>query len=377
MRLAASLCVLATLGIAASANIPLRDSALNLRSTAFVPGAPSVLSRLGSKSFVCKGRACNAPRAAVFRAPLLRSVPTMVAAPERADVLVDDAVSRFVKSRGGNLPIRKILIANNGMAATKSILSMRQWAYMQLGDERAIKFVAMATPEDLNANAEFVRLADSFVEVPGGKNSNNYANVDLIVRTAMEQGVDAVWPGWGHASENPRLPNTLRDNGIKFIGPTGPVMAVLGDKIAANILAQTAKVPSIPWSGSFGGPDDGPLVAELNAEGVVLEEMLKKAMVTTGVIPEEIFKKAMVTTVDEACVSAERIGYPVMLKASEGGGGKGIRMSDNEAELRNNFVQVGNEVQNEVPGSPMFMMQLCKNARHLEVQIVGDEHGNA
>lgn len=64
-----------------------------------------------------------------------------------------------------------------------------------------------------------------------------------------EQGVDAVWPGWGHASENPQLPTRLTDNGIKFIGPTAPVMSVLGDKIAANILAQTAKVPSIPWSG--------------------------------------------------------------------------------------------------------------------------------
>lgn len=63
------------------------------------------------------------------------------------------------------------------------------------------------------------------------------------------QGVDAVWPGWGHASENPKLPTSLASRGIKFIGPTAPVMSVLGDKIAANILAQTAKVPSIPWSG--------------------------------------------------------------------------------------------------------------------------------
>lgn len=61
--------------------------------------------------------------------------------------------------------------------------------------------------------------------------------------------MDAVWPGWGHASENPNLPTNLAANGIKFIGPTAPVMSVLGDKIAANILAQTAKVPSIPWSG--------------------------------------------------------------------------------------------------------------------------------
>lgn len=200
--------------------------------------------------------------------------------------------------------------------------------------------------------------ADSFVEVPAGSNKNNYANVDVIVDIAVREGVDAVWPGWGHASENPKLPNTLKEKDIKFIGPTGPVMYVLGDKIAANILAQTADVPSIPWSGSFGGDNDGPLKAELNDEGT---------------IPDEIFRKAQVTTIEEALEASRKIGFPVMLKASEGGGGKGIRMSDNEEELRSNFIQV----QNEVPGSPMFMMQLCKNARHLEVQIVGDQHGNA
>jgi acetyl-CoA carboxylase/biotin carboxylase 1 len=78
---------------------------------------------------------------------------------------------------------------------------------------------------------------------------NNYANVDLIVDIAVAQKVDAVWPGWGHASENPRLPSTLKERGIQFIGPSAAVMSALGDKISANILAQTAKVPSIPWSG--------------------------------------------------------------------------------------------------------------------------------
>jgi acetyl-CoA carboxylase/biotin carboxylase 1 len=270
------------------------------------------------------------------------------------------ALEDYVKARGGNLPIQKVLIANNGMAATKSILSMRQWAYMELGDENAIKFVAMATAEDLKANAEFVRLADTFVEVPAGKNLNNYANVDIITKVAQEQGVDAVWPGWGHASENPKLPNTLKEMGIKFIGPPGPVMSVLGDKIAANILAQTAGVSSIPWSGSYGGPDDGPLQAELNAEGT---------------IPDEIFEKATCRSVEEAVEAAKYIGYEngIMIKASEGGGGKGIRFVDNEEDLRNAYVQVSNEV----VGSPIFLMQLCKNARHIEVQIVGDEHGNA
>ena len=286
---------------------------------------------------------------------LEQTAPGTIDAPTSIHSLDD-----YVKNRGGDRVIRKVLIANNGMAATKSILSMRQWAYMTLGDERAIQFVAMATPEDLKANAEFVRLADSFVEVPGGSNANNYANVDVICRIAQEQGVDAVWPGWGHASEKPKLPETLTALGIKFIGPTAPVMSVLGDKIAANILAQTAKVPSIPWSGSYGGENDGPLQANLNEQGT---------------IPEEIFEKATCRSVEEAVEAAKRIGYEngIMIKASEGGGGKGIRFVDNEEDLKNAYIQV----QNEVVGSPIFLMQLCKNARHLEVQIVGDQHGNA
>lgn len=276
------------------------------------------------------------------------------------DVPTFRSLDEYVTDRGGDRVIRKVLIANNGMAATKSILSMRQWAYMTLGDEKALTFVAMATPEDLRANAEFVRLADYFVEVPAGKNLNNYANVDVIARVAKEQNVDAVWPGWGHASEKPALPETLTKLGIKFIGPTAPVMSVLGDKIAANILAQTAKVPSIPWSGSFGGPNDGPLEANLTPQGT---------------IPDNVFQQATCHSVEEAKRVAERIGYEegLMIKASEGGGGKGIRLIYSPQELENAFIQV----QNEVIGSPIFIMKLCTNARHIEVQIVGDQHGNA
>eukprot|EP00612_Vaucheria_litorea_P002853 CAMPEP_0171460884 /NCGR_PEP_ID=MMETSP0945-20130129/5573_1 /TAXON_ID=109269 /ORGANISM="Vaucheria litorea, Strain CCMP2940" /LENGTH=2045 /DNA_ID=CAMNT_0011987159 /DNA_START=270 /DNA_END=6407 /DNA_ORIENTATION=+ len=261
------------------------------------------------------------------------------------------ALQDYLMRRGGTHLIKKILIANNGMAATKAIISMRQWCYLELGNEKSIEFIVMATPEDLLANAEFIRLADGIVEVPGGSNRNNYANVDLIVELAKKQGVDAVWPGWGHASENPALPKKLSQNGIQFIGPTSSVMAVLGDKIGANILAQTADVPSIPWSG------DG-LTADLTEQGT---------------IPEEIFNKARVSSLSEAIIAARRIGFPVMVKASEGGGGKGIRMSNSEDELTNHFLQV----QNEVVGSPIFMMQLCTGARHIEVQIVGDEYGNA
>jgi acetyl-CoA carboxylase/biotin carboxylase 1 len=292
--------------------------------------------------------------------PLFMSAVEEAVTTTNGSYLTTKSIEQYVEERGGSLPIRKVLIANNGMAAAKSIQSMRQWAYMELGDERAIQFVAMASPEDLKANAEFVRLADTYVVVPSGKNSNNYANVDLIVKIAAEQGVDAVWPGWGHASEKPELPTKLMAAGIKFIGPTAPVMAVLGDKIAANILAQTAKVPSIPWSGSFGGENDGPLVAVLNDEGT---------------IPTDIFEQATCRNVQEAIEAAEKIGYEngIMIKASEGGGGKGIRFVENAKDLETAYIQV----QNEVIGSPIFIMQLCKNARHLEVQIVGDEHGNA
>ena len=290
-------------------------------------------------------------RLAPITATTLDSALDVPLGPSKTSLKNKASMEEWVKKKGGKRVIQKILIANNGMAATKSILSMRQWAYMTFGDEKAIEFVAMASREDMDANAEFIRLADTFVEVPSGSNKNNYANVDLIVKIAVEQGVDGVWPGWGHASENPKLPNSLKANGIQFIGPTGPVMAALGDKVSANILAQTAEVPSIPWSG------DG-ITSALNSEGV---------------IPKDVFDSACVFTVEDALKSAEKIGFPIMIKASEGGGGKGIRMAKDVEELKTNFIQV----QNEVVGSPIFMMQLCSEARHLEVQIVGDEYGNA
>eukprot|EP00434_Breviolum_minutum_P044305 symbB.v1.2.039556.t2/scaffold6638.1/size16554/1 len=257
-------------------------------------------------------------------------------------------LATYVKERQGKRVIRKILISNNGMAAAKAILSMRRWTFIEFGSEQIITFVAMATQDDLNANAEFIRMADSFIEVPSGKNVNNYANVDLICRIAQEQQVDAVWPGWGHASENPKLPAKLKELGITFIGPPSGVMAALGDKIAANILAQTAKVPSIPWSG------DG-LTCELTAEGEV---------------PDDVFQKAMVKTVEDAMERAKSIGFPIM--ASEGGGGKGIRKATSMEELKVAFTNV----QAEVPGSPIFLMRMVSKARHLEIQILGDEYGN-
>ena len=89
-----------------------------------------------------------------------------------------------------------VLVANNGLAAVKFIRSIRSWAYKTFGNERAVALVVMATPEDMRIDAEHIRMADQFVEVPGGSNNNNYANVALIVEVADRANVDAVWPGW-------------------------------------------------------------------------------------------------------------------------------------------------------------------------------------
>ena len=112
----------------------------------------------------------------------------------------------------------QVLIANNGIAAVKCMRSIRRWSYEMFKNERAVRFVVMVTPEDLKANAEYIKMADQYVPVPGGTNNNNYANVELIVDIAMRTQVQAVWAGWGHASENPKLPELLHKKEIAFIG---------------------------------------------------------------------------------------------------------------------------------------------------------------
>ena len=121
-----------------------------------------------------------------------------------------DSVDSYVSFCEGDHAIKKILIANNGIGATKAIRSIRKWAFEIFGDERKIRFVVMATPEDMKANAEYIRMADEVVDVPGGSNNNNYANINLICQIAERVEVDAVMPLWGHASENPNLPNSIK-----------------------------------------------------------------------------------------------------------------------------------------------------------------------
>ncbi|KAJ0732929.1 putative ligase [Helianthus annuus] len=261
------------------------------------------------------------------------------------------AIDEFCYALGGNKPIHSILIANNGMAAVKFIRSVRTWSYETFGSDKAILLVAMATPEDMRINAEHIRIADQFVEVPGGTNNNNYANVQLIVETAEITHVDAVWPGWGHASEIPELPDALVAKGIIFLGPPASSMAALGDKIGSSLIAQAADVPTLPWSGSH------------------VKIVAESCLVT---IPDDVYRKACVYTTEEAIASCQVVGYPAMIKASWGGGGKGIRKVHNDEEVKALFKQV----QGEVPGSPIFIMKVASQSRHLEVQLLCDQHGN-
>ncbi|XP_048833144.1 acetyl-CoA carboxylase isoform X2 [Brienomyrus brachyistius] len=266
--------------------------------------------------------------------------------------------AEFITRFGGNRVIDKVLIANNGIAAVKCMRSIRRWSYEMFRNERAIRFVVMVTPEDLKANAEYIKMADHYVPVCGGPNNNNYANVELIVDIAKRIPVQAVWAGWGHASENPKLPELLQKAGIGFLGPSGKAMWALGDKVASSIVAQSANIPILPWTGS-----------ELRVERTEEEQQLGHVIS----VPPELYLQGCVRDVDEGLAGAEKIGYPVVIKASEGGGGKGIRQVDKAED----FASLFRQVQAEVPGSPIFVMQLAQHARHLEVQILADQYGNA
>src|SRR5271156_1099385 len=158
----------------------------------------------------------------------------------------------------------------------------------------------------------------------------------------------------GHASENPKLPETLAKlkNRVVFIGPPGSAMRSLGDKISSTIVAQSAKVPCVDWSGV--GVDE----VEVDDSGLVT-------------VSDGVYHKACTHNAEEGLQHANRIGYPVMIKASEGGGGKGIR----KVEHAEQFAQAFSQVMAEVPGSPIFIMKMQGNARHLEVQLLADQYG--
>ena len=256
-------------------------------------------------------------------------------------------MEQYCSSKNGKKPIKRILIANNGIAAVKCIRSIRQWTY-EVFSEDVIELIVMASNDDNKMNAEFIKIADQHVKVIGGGNADNYANVHLIIQIAKQYNVCAVWPGWGHASENPLLPERLEKEGILFIGPDAIAMSALGDKIGSMILAQSAGVPCIPWNGQ--------------------DIKIKDISEIQGCYDQAALKSA-----DHCQEWCDKIGYPMMIKASEGGGGKGIRKVTSSSQVHEAFYQV----KAELPGSPIFAMKTATDVRHVEVQLLADSYGNA
>lgn len=157
-----------------------------------------------------------------------------------------------------------------------------------------------------------------------------------------------MWAGWGHASENPKLPELLHKNNIAFIGPPDKAMWALGDKIASSIVAQTADIPTLPWSGSGKYIQLWAQVyffckSVCSIAYYVFSFIADLKAQYTGKkikISSELFARGCVQTPEQGLVAAQKIGFPVMIKASEGGGGKGIRKVDNADDFPAAFRQV-------------------------------------
>lgn len=218
---------------------------------------------------------------------------------------------------------KKILIANRGEIACRVIRTARRMG---------IKTVAVYSEAD--RDAMHVDLADEAVLIGPAPSRESYLRMDRIIQACKETGAEAVHPGYGFLSENAAFCEALEKNGIAFIGPKVHAIQAMGDKIASKKLALEAKVSTIP------GYTD------------VIEE------------PEQAVK-----------IAAE-IGYPVMIKASAGGGGKGLRVAWNEAEAREGFQACRNEAKAAFGDDRVFIEKFIQEPRHIEIQVLGDGHGN-
>ncbi len=217
----------------------------------------------------------------------------------------------------------RIMIANRGEVALRIIRACK---------ELGIETVAVYSEADRNAS--YLHLADERICIGPGPSAESYLNIPRIIAAAEIGDVEAIHPGYGFLAENSHFAEVCRDCKIEFIGPSVESMQLLGDKIQARKLAGEAGVPMSKGS-------DGP-----------------------------------VATVDEAVVLADEIGYPVAVKASAGGGGRGIRFAHNEATLRTVFRQAGTEAEVAFGDGRLFMEKCVENFRHIEVQVLGDMHGN-
>jgi pyruvate carboxylase len=218
---------------------------------------------------------------------------------------------------------RKLLVANRSEIAIR---------VFRAATELGIPTVAIYSREDRFALHRFK--ADESYLVGAGKGPiEAYLDIADIIRIARDTGCDAIHPGYGFLSENPDFADACRDAGITFIGPSSDTMRLLGNKVAARNLAVEAGVPVMP---------------------------------ATGALPEDPA---------EAAVLAEKIGYPLMLKASWGGGGRGMRIVETERDLPDLLTAARREAQAAFGNGEVYLEKLVRRARHVEVQILGDRHG--
>jgi propionyl-CoA carboxylase alpha chain len=218
---------------------------------------------------------------------------------------------------------KKILIANRGEIACRVIRTARRMG-----------IATVAVYSDADARAPHVRLADESVRLGPPPASESYLNAELIIEACKATGAEAVHPGYGFLSERESFARALADNGIAFIGPPPHAIAAMGDKIESKKIARDAGVNVVP--GYLGD----------------------------------------IATTDEAVTIAADIGYPVMMKASAGGGGKGMRLAWSEQDVREGFEATKREGLASFGDDRVFIEKFIETPRHIEIQLLGDQHGN-
>ena len=218
----------------------------------------------------------------------------------------------------------KVLVANRGEIAVRIIRSLK---------ELGIKSVAIYSTVD--RESLHVQLADEAVCVGSAKPQDSYLNMKNILAAAIGTGAQAIHPGFGFLSENSRFVEMCESCGITFIGPKSETISLMGNKANARIQMQQSGVPVIPESEGF------------------------------------------IDNVEEARKIAEKVGYPVLLKAAAGGGGKGIRRVNNEEELTNAYEEARREALSAFGDSRMYLEKIMENVKHIEVQVFRDEFGHS
>ncbi|MCG3676382.1 acetyl-CoA carboxylase biotin carboxylase subunit [Aliarcobacter butzleri] len=220
--------------------------------------------------------------------------------------------------------IKKILIANRGEIVQRAVRTIR---------EMGKKSVAIYSAGDKDAS--YLKHADEAICIGGAKSSESYLNIPAIITAAEITGCDAIFPGYGFLSENQDFVEICKLHNIKFIGPSVEVMEKMADKSKAKEEMIKAGVPVVPGS------------------------------------------KGSVKTLEEGRTIAKEIGYPIMAKAAAGGGGRGMRLIKTEEEFDQNFMAAASEALAAFGDGTMYLERFINNPRHIEVQVVGDSHGNA